>query len=41
MQQTVLTWKIGARDERREAQRGDGPEEDDEREEEIEPRRRD
>jgi hypothetical protein len=37
----VLTWEIGARDERRDAQREAGPQEDDEREEEIEPRQRD
>jgi hypothetical protein len=41
MRQMVLTWEIGARDERREAQRDDGPQDDDERGEEIEPRYRD
>jgi hypothetical protein len=41
MRQIVLTWEIGARDERREAQRENGPQEDDEREEEIESRHRD
>jgi hypothetical protein len=40
MQQMVLTWEIGARDERREAQREEEPQEDDERGEEIEPRQR-
>jgi hypothetical protein len=39
--QMVLTWEIGARDERREAQREHAPQEDDEREDEIDPKKRD
>jgi hypothetical protein len=38
MRQMVLTWEIRVRDERREAQREDWPQEDQEREEENEPR---
>jgi hypothetical protein len=38
MRQMALTWEIGGRDERRSAQREDRLQEDDEREEEIEPR---
>jgi hypothetical protein len=40
VRQRVFTRKIGARDERREAQRKDGPKEEDEWEEEIKPRYR-